>query len=168
MENWELDSTNLLNRESRWLKGRISHGSEHSNTCIRRITVVTEHFNRLEDTVWCPYNAVIFPKSSQRTPLSSPVRPRYGVSVVILYFDLCNISVTTVLRALSCHIGSHYNGTRLYNHLYRCIQIYFKNLKYDKTKWILRLISFQRSSSHLNMISGEWKCIQIHWKTNTR
>ena len=36
-----------------------------------------------ENTVWCCYNAVNFLKKySQKTPLSSPVRARYGVSFV--------------------------------------------------------------------------------------
>ena len=50
------------------------------------------------------------PKSSQNTPHSSPVRVRYGVSFV----GSISTSVTAVMCSISCYIGPHYNGTRLY------------------------------------------------------
>ena len=60
------------------------------------------------------YRNQFSPISSQLTPHISPVRARYGVSIVNTYSDLCSASVTRVLYAISCYIGLRYNSTRLY------------------------------------------------------
>ena len=54
------------------------------------------------------------PKSSQYTPHSSPVRTRYGVSVVILKSDSMSATVIALLYVISWVITPHYNGTWLY------------------------------------------------------
>ena len=58
-------------------------------------------------TVWCRYDAVKFsPKLSQKTPLSL---------VVGLNSHLYSDSVTVVICAISCCIGSRYNDIPLYD-----------------------------------------------------
>ena len=54
------------------------------------------------------------PNSSQYTPHSSPVRVRYGVSIVNTNSNLCSASVTWVPHAISSCIGPCYNGIPLY------------------------------------------------------
>ena len=54
------------------------------------------------------------PKSSQKTPHSSPVRARHGMSFVNITSDAYFASVNVVPYAESCYVGPHYNGTRLY------------------------------------------------------
>ena len=53
----------------------------------------------------------------QQTPHSSPVRTRYGVSVLILKSDLLPATVIAVPYVLLWEIGSCYNGTWLYMQL---------------------------------------------------
>ena len=66
-------------------------------------------------TVRCRYNAVNFsPKSSQQTLHSSPMRARYGVSVVILKSNSHSATVIAVPYVISWKIGPRYNGTWLY------------------------------------------------------
>ena len=52
--------------------------------------------------------------STVKTPNSSPVRARYGLSFVDSNSDLYLTSVTALLFAISCYIGPRYNGTQLY------------------------------------------------------
>ena len=67
----------------------------------------------------CLYSAVplkrvnFVPKSSQ-TSHSSPVRARYGLSVVILKSDSFSVAAITVPYVTSRQIGPRYNGTWLY------------------------------------------------------
>ena len=62
-------------------------------------------------TVQCHYNAINFLQIlHSRHPIS---RASYGVSVVTANSDLCFVSVTRVLYAIS-YIRLHHNGTRLY------------------------------------------------------
>ena len=46
-------------------------------------------------------------------PYSLPARMRYGVSFVSDNSDICSVSVTVVLRAVSCYIGPCYTRTWL-------------------------------------------------------
>ena len=62
----------------------------------------------------CRYNTQFFPKCSQNTSHSLPVRARYGVSFVCSNSCLYLASVIVVIHAISCYIGPRYNGTRLY------------------------------------------------------
>ena len=48
------------------------------------------------------------------SPHSSPLRARYGVSVVNANSDWCFVSITIVLCAIYCCTGPRYDGTRLY------------------------------------------------------
>ena len=59
-----------------------------------------------------------FPKSSQKTPHTSPVRERYGVSFVGWNIALYSASHTADMYAISCYIGRYYNGTRLQYYFY--------------------------------------------------
>ena len=65
-------------------------------------------------TVPCYYNMVNFiQNSTQKTPHSSPVRVRYGVSFVGSQSHLHFASVTTIVCAISFYIGPCYDSTRL-------------------------------------------------------
>ena len=71
--------------------------------------------------MWCCYNTVtFFHKYPQRTLHSSPGRARYGVSFVDSASVWYSTSVPAVIYAMSCYIGSRYNGTWLY---FQCIQL---------------------------------------------
>ena len=54
-----------------------------------------------------------FPKTSQNTSHSSPIRARYGVSFVDWHSKIYSAPVTEVTYAMSCYIGLHYYSTRL-------------------------------------------------------
>ena len=68
------------------------------------------------NTVLGRYHTVNFPQNfHKRNPIHrSSVRARYGVSFVCWNSDLYSASVTAVMWAMSCNIGSLYNGTRLH------------------------------------------------------
>ena len=57
----------------------------------------------------------IFTQIFTKTPHSSPVRARYGVSFVRIASDWYSASVIIVPYAKSCYVGPRYNGTPLYN-----------------------------------------------------
>ena len=71
----------------------------------------------MHGTIGTEYSAVplkrgqFSPKLSQKTHQSSPVRARYGVSVVILKSDSLSATVITVPYVISWWIGPRYNGT---------------------------------------------------------
>ena len=65
-------------------------------------------------TVRCCYNTVNFLKYSQKTPHSSPIRVRYGVSFVDPASDWYHASVHVSIYEIFYNIRLHYNGTRLY------------------------------------------------------
>ena len=56
----------------------------------------------------------VSPKSSQKTPHSSPVRARCGVYFVSLMFDLRSAIAIAVLNVILLQMWPCYNGTRLY------------------------------------------------------
>ena len=66
------------------------------------------------------YNAVplkrgpFSPKSSHKTPHSSPVRARYVVSFVGPTSYLYSASISAMMYAISCYTRPRYNGTGLY------------------------------------------------------
>ena len=51
---------------------------------------------------------------SQKTQHSSPVRASYGVSFVEPSSDWYSALVRVIIYVISCNIGPHYNGIRLY------------------------------------------------------
>ena len=66
-------------------------------------------------TVRCRYNAANFLQNPYKnTSHSSPVRATYGMNFLGSNSNLYSISVTAVTYSISCHIGTHYNGTPLY------------------------------------------------------
>ena len=73
-----------------------------------------------------------YPESSQKTPNSSPVRARYGMYYVRSNSDLYSASVFTVICAISCYIGSRYNGIRLAAKTWACITA--------QTNWLVLLL----------------------------
>ena len=56
----------------------------------------------------------IFSKILTKTPHTSPVRSRCGVSFVSLKSDLYSALIDAVVWEMSCYIGSRYNGTWMY------------------------------------------------------
>ena len=62
----------------------------------------------------------IFSKFITREPHSSPVRARYGVSLVGSNSDSCPASVTIMMYAISCYIIPRYNGIWLYVYIIAC------------------------------------------------
>ena len=94
------------------------------------------------------YNTIFFfTNSPQQTPHSSPVRTKYGVSVVNTNSDLCSASVTRVLYTISCWIRPCYKGTRLY----------MKSHHIDQT--IVKLTYFQNSEC----FTPKCKSTSIFW-----
>ena len=100
--------------------GFVLHGlvSFRSNSrflakqCFTFIDV--QQVNFTGSTMRCRYNAVIiFHKFSQNTPNVLPVRWRYGVVFVDSHSDLYHSQVTAEMYAISCFIGSRFNGSRL-------------------------------------------------------
>ena len=65
-------------------------------------------------TVRCCYNAISFSNFLTTDTHSSPVRVRYGVSVVSFKSDSCSAAVIAVLLVKLWLSGLHYNGTWLY------------------------------------------------------
>ena len=51
----------------------------------------------------------------KKTPHSSPIRSRYGVSFVDSQSDSYSASVPVIIHVISYNIGPHYNGIRLYH-----------------------------------------------------
>ena len=95
----------------------------------------------------------IFSKSLTKTPHSSPIRARYGVSFVNSKSDLCFIVVITFFNVVSWYIGPHYNGTRLYT-VYRgiCTKLWQKmENTYHEVSNIRRTESPKKSVSHLSL-----------------
>ena len=73
-----------------------------------------------------------FPKLSQKTPHSSPVRVSYGVSFVSLMFDLGSANVITLLNAILWQMWPHYNATWLYQVLgFTLLFISFLSVSYN-------------------------------------
>ena len=63
----------------------------------------------------CRYNAVDFlNKYSQKTPYSSPVWARYGVSFVDTASEWYSAWFSAIIYIISYYIGARYNGTWLY------------------------------------------------------
>ena len=91
-----------------WIAGVVMVARQHPHSTMAKLIIGFWHsaVPLLHDQ--------FFTKSSLRTPHSSPVRARYGVSFVNSNSDLYSTSVTAVLCAISCYTGLHYNGTRLY------------------------------------------------------
>ena len=67
----------------------------------------------------------------KKTPHSSPVRVRYGVSFVDPGSDWYSASVPVIIYVISYNIGPRYNGTRLY--LRKC-------LFYEMISWNLLVL----------------------------
>ena len=90
--------------------------------CLRnafRITGFVEKINESQSQSPFKYSAVplyngqFSSKSSQKTPHSSQVRARYGVSFENKTSDASFASLIVVPNAKSYYVGSRYNGTRL-------------------------------------------------------
>ena len=78
-------------------------------------TPVGIHHGNGKYIVRCRYIAVnFFHTYSQKTPHSSPVRARYGLSLVHPSSDWYSDSIPVIISAISYNIGPLYNGTRLY------------------------------------------------------
>ena len=88
------------------------NGLEHSRCQL----IASINADEKHNTVWCRYNAVIFPPNfRKRHILARPfVRARYDVSFVDSISDLYSAPVTAVIYVISCYIRPRYNGTQLY------------------------------------------------------
>ena len=124
--------------------------------------------------MWCCYNAVNFLTDiPQKTPQSSPVRVRYGVSLVDPASDWYFASVSAIINEISYNIGSRYNCTRLY---VGCMNI---DLSFDmkcnlaprfSLNWDLFSISFHACyiSSYISQelctcIVHTFSCLVLFW-----
>ena len=86
---------------------------------VRRIQEKTDSMSLTRpSTVPSHYNMVNFLQNPHnRHPISSPLRARYGVSLVILISYSLSTTVITVLYVISWYIRPHYNGTWLHSDL---------------------------------------------------
>ena len=94
-------------------------------------------------TVQCRYNAVNFIQIQHKKHLiACPWGRDMGVSFVNITFDACFAPVTVVPDTKSCHVGSRYNGTRLYAKL-----------------WLDHYISYETSHILQNLNHGLIHCL---------
>ena len=111
----------------------------------------------------CHYHA-IFSKFLQKTHHSSPVRARYGVSILDPIFALYSASVTVVMYAISSYIGQI---IMVLNCTYYCsllLDLRVTNFSAISVKK-KNMLSFKET--HLNMSSAKWQTsflnISVSW-----
>ena len=90
---------------------------EYSSLCITTFVRKISYFVCLFPVV--KYSTIImqsiFSKIiTKKTPCSSPLRAKYGMSFVRSLFDICSAAVIAVLYVILWYIRSRYKGTWLY------------------------------------------------------
>ena len=93
-----------------------SHGWEEQTTVESQSCCFHCWHDEADITIQCGVviTRSVFSKSSQRTPHSSPVRARYGMSVVTLKSNSVSATVIAVPCVIQWWIGPRYNGSWLY------------------------------------------------------
>ena len=69
---------------SRLLAATLKHTYGHRFPSSLRGSSISHRIRRSQNTVWCRYNAIYIPMSSQKTPHSSPVKARCWMYAVFL------------------------------------------------------------------------------------
>ena len=96
----------------RWLPQNWVYWEENRESNYHHDHLMWLHTD-IQYTVGCRCISQFYPKFSQKTHHSSPVRMRYGVCFVDLISDLYSVPVTAVMYVIYCYIG-RYNSTWLY------------------------------------------------------
>ena len=117
---------------------------------------------KLHRFYWIQSALVFTPKCLwPQTTHSSPVRARYGLSVVRTNSDLCFALITVVLHSLSCYIGPCYKGTWL------CCTV--KTVSPVVTNYICPHIGvgWQAVTKGVIYQSANWR-LTVNWYTENR
>ena len=125
-----------------------------------------EWYLHLESRHYMQYGAVLTPsishKYSRKTPNSSPVRARYGVSVMNPASDWYSASVYAIIYVISYNIWPRYNGTLLYCSAYEPVSC-GATLEMSTPKvpgdfaWTYRSLRMTSSDKELLNAEESWK-----------